>query len=156
MANRTGLIPAILVGGLLGGAIDISYAIVTSNMNGMAPDALLRVIAAGLLGRDVIANGGIAESALGGVLHFSIALVMAAVFCLVSLAIPALRRWWPVTGLAYGAALYAAMNFVVLPLSALAVTPHREGWVLIGELASHMVGVGLSIAGAARWFLGRG
>ncbi|BCW87951.1 hypothetical protein sos41_10830 [Alphaproteobacteria bacterium SO-S41] len=151
------LIKAALLGGLIGGAIDIAYAMIVSNLStGMAPDMLLRVVAGGVLGREQIAAGGLPEAALGGVLHFAICIVMAAVFCLVSLAVPALRRYWYVTGPVYGVGLYVVMNYVVLPLSALAVKSHPEGLRMVGELASHMLGVGLSISAAARWVIGRG
>ncbi|MFT3811050.1 MAG: hypothetical protein QM698_14110 [Micropepsaceae bacterium] len=152
--NRT--FKAALIGGLIGGAIDIAYAMIVSYLTrGMMPDTLLRVVAGGLLGPDVIAKGGAAESALGAGLHFGICLVMALAFCIASLAAPALRRWWFITGPIYGAGLYVFMNYVVLPLSALAVTRYPEGWRMIGELASHVLGVGLVIAGAARAVMGR-
>lgn len=152
--NRT--LKAALVGGLIGGAIDIAYAMIVSYVTrGMMPDTLLRVVAAGLLGPDVIANGGPAESALGAGLHFGICIAMALAFCLASIAVPLLRRWWFVTGPVYGIGLYVIMNYVVLPLSALAATKHPEGWRMIGELASHVLGVGLVIAGTARAIMGR-
>lgn len=146
---------AALLGGLVGGAIDIGYAMIASYfMSGMTPDVLLRVVAGGMFGRDVIANGTLLHSAIGAALHFGICFVMALVFCTASVSLPALRRRWFVTGPLYGTALYVAMNYVVLPLSALAVKSHPEGWRMIGELISHMAGVGLSIAWFARRELG--
>lgn len=121
---------------------------------GRTPDALLRVIASGLLGRGVIAQGGAAESALGGFLHFVMAIVMALAFCTASFCLPTLRRYWFVTGPLYGAGLYVVMNYIVLPLPALAVTSYPEGWRMAGELTSHVLGVGLSISLAARWVMG--
>lgn len=150
------IIKAALLGGLIGGAIDIAYAMIVSNLaTGMPPDMLLRVVAGGVLGREQITQGGLPEAVLGGVLHFSICIVMAAVFCIASLGMPAQRRYWYVTGPVYGVGLYVVMNYVVLPLSALAATKHPEGLRMWGELASHMLGVGLSISGAARWVMGR-
>lgn len=148
---------ATLIGGLTGGAIDIAYAMIVSYLSsGMTPDMLLRVVAGGVLGRAQIKEGGLAEAALGGALHFGICVAMAAAFCLASLAAPALRRYWFVTGPIYGAGLYVFMNYVVLPLSALAVKNHPEGLRMWGELASHVFGVGLTIAGTARAVIGRG
>jgi hypothetical protein len=46
------------------------------------------------------------------------------------------------------------MNYVVLPLSALAVTSHPEGWRTAGELARQVLGVGLSISTVARRVMG--
>ena len=152
----TKIIKAALLGGLIGGAIDIAYAMIASYlMSGMTPDKLLRVVAGGVLGREQIASGGLAESALGAGLHFGICIAMAAAFCLVSVMAPALRRYWYVTGPVYGAGLYVFMNYVVLPLSALAVKTHPEGLRMVGELASHVLGVGLAISGAARAVMGR-
>lgn len=150
------LIKAALLGGLIGGAINIAYAMITSYINnGMMPDALLRVVAAGVLGREQIASGGLGEAALGAGLHFGICIAFAFAFCLVSQGLPLLRRWWFVTGPLYGVFIYVFMNYLVLPLSALAVTKHPEGMRMAGELASHVLGVGLAISGMARWKLGR-
>jgi hypothetical protein len=147
---------AALRGGLVGGAIDIAYAMSVSYLNlGMTPDALLRVVAGGVLGREQIATGGLGEAALGAGLHFGICIAFALAFCIASIAAPALRRWWFVTGPAYGAGIYIFMNYLVLPLSALAVTKHPEGLRMAGELASHIFGVGLAISGMARAVMGR-
>lgn len=153
MAHR--IVRAALWGGLIGGAVDIVYALVVAAVGGMAPERLLQIIAAGLIGRETSFAGGLGTATLGFGLHFAIAIVMALVFCAVSAVAPALRRWWLVTGPLYGIVLYGVMTYVVLPLSALAVTPQREGWAFWGELASHMFGVGLVIAGSARRVMGR-
>lgn len=144
-------------GGLTGGAIDIGYAMIVSYASiGMTPDALLRVIAGGLYGREIIPDGGLALSALGAALHFGIVFVMALVFCLASLVVPALRRYWFIAGPVYGVGCYVVMNYVVLPMSALAVTKHPEGLRMAGELASHILGVGMAIGYFARREIGRG
>jgi hypothetical protein len=153
MAAR--ILRASLWGGLTGGTIDIAYALIVSAIGGMAPARLLQIIAAGLVGREAAFEGGIATAALGLALHFAIAIVMALVFCAASMFVPALRRHWYVTGPLYGAGLYGVMNYVVLPLSALAVTSHPEGLRMIGELVSHTAGVGLAIAYFARQVMGR-
>lgn len=150
-------IRAALIGGLVGGAIDIAYAMIVSYLTrGRMPDELLRIVAGGLLGPAQIKSGGLGEAALGGVLHFAICLAMATAFCLASLAAPALRRLWFIAGPLYGVGLYVFMQYVVLPLSALQVTAHPQGLMMWGELASHVFGVGLVMAAAARFVMGRG
>jgi len=146
---------AALAGGLSGGAIDLAYAMTASYfVSRMMPDELLRVIAGGLFGRGIIADGGAGYAVLGAVLHFGIAILMALAFCGASTLLPLLRRYWFLSGPLYGAALYTVMNYVVLPLSALAATRHPEGWGMIGELVSHMAGVGPAIALSARRIMG--
>ncbi|MCC6918870.1 MAG: hypothetical protein IT548_06670 [Alphaproteobacteria bacterium] len=151
------ILRAALAGGFSGGAIDLAYAMIASYfISHMMPDALLRVIAGGLFGRAIIADGGLGYAALGAVLHFGIAVIMALAFCGASSFVPILLRFWFVSGPLYGAVLYLTMNYVVLPLSALAVTKHPEGWRMAGELVSHMAGVGPAIALSARLIMGRG
>lgn len=94
--------------------------------------------------------GGSATVLLGAVSHLAIAIAMVAAYCAAS------RRWAPLTtrpiacGLAYGVVTWAAMKFVVLPLSA--VTPNPDpvlAWQLI-HFASHLFIVGLPSALLAR------
>jgi hypothetical protein len=62
-------------------------------------------------------------------------------------------------GLLFGLAVWAFMQYVVIPLSLITRRP-RTGpfftWDLLGAWAIHMLGVGLPIALSARRFLGRG
>jgi hypothetical protein len=60
---------AILVGGLIAGAIDITYALGFSASRGVAPTRILQSVASGLLGPSSF-EGGTATAALGFVLHF--------------------------------------------------------------------------------------
>jgi uncharacterized membrane protein YagU involved in acid resistance len=50
--------------------------------------------------------------------HFLIATLMAAVYVLAAQSFKALTKNWVLWGLVYGLILYAAMNYVVAPLSA--------------------------------------
>ncbi|MET0534844.1 MAG: hypothetical protein ABW171_11520, partial [Steroidobacter sp.] len=108
---------AILVGGLIAGAIDISYAVGFSALRGVAPTRILQSVASGLLGSPAY-QGGAATATLGFVLHFVLMTIIAAVFYVVA------ARWRfliarPVLwGGLYGFLVYWVMNLVVLPLSA--------------------------------------
>src|SRR5262249_19054274 len=71
---------AILAGGLIGGAFDITYACTVWWFRGVTPIRVGQSVASGLLGRDAAVAGGVPVGLLGFVLHFSIAIVMAAVY----------------------------------------------------------------------------
>ena len=68
---------AILAGGLIGGAFDITYACTVWAFRGVTPIRVGQSVAAGLLGRDAALAGGVPTGLLGFVLHFSIVIVMA-------------------------------------------------------------------------------
>lgn len=136
---------AIVWGGLLAGTGDLVFALSYYGMK-------LRVfqgVAGGLIGRDAAFSGGPATFALGVALHYGIALIWAALFCLAARRLPALLRNATVAGLAYGLVVYFGMNNVVLPLSALHTPawPPRPDWPAI---AAHCFLFGLPIALAAR------
>ena len=140
---------AILAGGAVAGAIDITYAIVFSGFRGVPATRILQSVASGLLGAGSY-RGGVPAAALGLFLHFLIAFIWAAIFYFASRRLEVLTRHPVASGILYGAVIYAAMNFVVLPLSAF---PGRFTFVPLlvttGVLV-HMFGVGLPIALATR------
>jgi uncharacterized membrane protein YagU involved in acid resistance len=140
---------AILVGGSIAGALDITYAIVFSGFRGVPAIRLLQSVASGLLGPAAF-NGGVPTAALGLLLHFLIAFSAAAIFYVASRRFPLLTRRAVLSGVLYGIVIYAVMNLVVLPLSA---TPRRVAFpplVLATGLLVHMFWIGLPIALAAR------
>jgi len=142
---------AIVYAGLTVGILDLLDAFVFFGLrSGARPIGILHSIAAGLLGRDAARAGGLQTAALGFVLHFLVAFIIATIYVVASRALPVLRRRWVICGLAYGVMAYFVMTFVVVPLSnagpgriafALPVAP-----VLINGLAIHALGVGLPSA----------
>ena len=149
MVGSRALIHAILAGGLIGGALDIAYAIL-ANLSRAAPGRVLQSVAAGLLGKSAF-QGGAPTAALGLLLHFAIATVMAAAFVLAATRITELvRRPW-LWGPLYGIGLYLVMNFIVRPLSANPPKgPPPITLTSFGDVLSHMFFVGLVIALFAR------
>jgi hypothetical protein len=124
-------------GGLAVGVLDTLLAV---GLYKITPFVVYQSVAGGLLGRATY-QGGWATAALGMFLHFFIATTAAAVYTIASLKLPTLVRQPVPWGIAYGAAVYFFMNFVVLPLSA--VRGGRFGW---GGFIGHLFLVGLPIA----------
>lgn len=111
---------AVLLGGLVAGLLDILYALVVYGplSYGLTPVQVLQSVAAGWVGRDAASAGGVDAALLGLGTHFLIATMMAGVFVLPSPQIRALRRRPVRWGFLYGLVLFAAMNYLVVPLSA--------------------------------------
>lgn len=139
---------AIVVGGLLAGTGDLVFALSYYGMK----LKVFQTVAAGLIGREAAWGGGPATFALGVGLHYGIALIWAAIFCVVGLKLPALLRKAELSGLGYGLVVYVGMNSVVLPLSALH-TPFQLPKLDWPAIAAHCFLFGFPIALAARRIL---
>ena len=142
---------AILTGGLVAGAIDITYACVFSYLRrGTPPARILQSVASGALGPPAF-QGGAATAALGLLFHFLIALAWAALYCASSRRLTALARRPYLCGVAYGLLIYAAMNYAVIPLSAAPFgAPPPWSAAFNTGIVVHMLGIGLPVALAAR------
>lgn len=139
---------AILWGGLVAGSIDIFAA---SLINQLSPLLIMRFIAAGLLGQQVI-KGGLDISFIGLLLQWLMGLIIAMIYVFAARRFAWMNRDWRLTGLAYGVVVYFVMNYVVLPLSALHHVPSFE-WQGFIENMLAMILFGLIIAFFARRFL---
>jgi len=138
-------------GGLIAGTLDICAAFLTAWLRaGVTPVRVLHFVASGLIGAAAF-NGGAKTAILGLALHFLIATSATVVFYLAS------RKWLfliehPVNfGLLYGILIFLFMNFVVLPLSAVAQRPITLSGFTINILII-MFCVGLPIALIVRRF----
>jgi len=141
---------AILVGGLVVGALDGADALIFFGLRGAQPARIFQTIAGGLIGPAASYQGGAWTVLLGVLCHFTVATGIVATYCLASLKLPALaRRPW-LYGPLYGVVAYAAMTFVVVPASALSLALPRPA-PLINGLLIHIFGVGIPSALAARW-----
>ena len=142
-------IPAIFVGGLIAGVLDLLYAILVYSPK--QPILIPQTIASGIVGTNRGYEGGMQTAALGVFLHFLIAIVAAAVYYLASRGIPFLNRRAVICGLIYGAIVYEFMHVVVLPLSAL--PPSDMSFKLKAcEFVWHWFGVGLPISLSVRHY----
>jgi uncharacterized membrane protein YagU involved in acid resistance len=140
----------VLLGGLVAGTFDITYACTYWFLKrGVPPRRVLQSVASGLLGPDASFHGGWRTASLGLGLHFFIATTMAVTYYLLA------RRWpelWqrPLRyGPLYGLLLYGVMNYIVVPLSrALPGSPNTV-WVAL-SIAVHAFLIGTPCALFAR------
>jgi hypothetical protein len=134
----------VLAGGLIAGALDLTFALVFYGQHGAAPLRILQGIASGVLGRGSF-QMGLASAALGAFFHFFISVCAAAIYYLVSLRFSFLTRRVAISGAIFGVLMFLAMHFIVVPLSAIKPSPMKVGNV-IGELCSHVFLFGMVIA----------
>lgn len=143
----------ILVGGLIAGTLDITYACVFFGIrNHVTPIRILQSVARGALGQQAF-QGGLKTAALGLFFHFLIALTAAAIYVFASRALPFMITHAVVCGILYGLCVYLFMYGIVMRVSAIHSTtlPWSSPWaVLIPNLLIHMFGIGLPIALVAR------
>jgi hypothetical protein len=141
---------AILWGGLISGALDITAAFLVYGYFGAKPLPLLQGIAAGLLGNASF-DGGLATASLGLFLQFFIATSATAVYYAASRWIPFLVEQALIAGPIYGIVVYFFMNRVVVPLSHAHKFPFSWQGMIIGVVI-HILCVGTPIALAVRRF----
>jgi hypothetical protein len=144
---------AILIGGLIAGAFDITYACVFFGLrNHVSPKQILQSVARGALGNQA-SQGGLKTAALGLFFHFLIALIAATVYFLASRVLRVMITHPIICGILYGACVYFFMYGIVMRFSAIhsKILPWNYRWaVLIPNLLIHMLGIGLPIALATR------
>ncbi|MBU4038227.1 MAG: hypothetical protein KKG27_00550 [Alphaproteobacteria bacterium] len=153
VASTVTLARTALYAGLLAGALDITAAIVTNLQ--VPARVVLQSVASGWMGRAAY-QGGWPTAGLGLASHFAIMLVIAAIFVAAAAAIPALRRFWIPVGMVFGVAVWLAMTFLVVPISASPLTPPANLMTALKPVAVHILAVGLPIAWVARRMLGAG
>lgn len=135
---------AIFLGGLIAGTLDAVDGVIAYGTQGLNPIQVLQYIASGALGKSAF-RGGLVTAALGAAFHFLIAWVAAAVFVLASRQLQVLKTNAVPAGLLYGVAVYFFMNYLVLPLSAVAAGTFQLGFFLNGVIG-HALFVGLPIS----------
>jgi hypothetical protein len=109
----------VLVAGLVLGTLDaldgVLFAGVTAGLN---PIQVLQWIASGAIGASAF-TGGLGAAALGALLHYGISFAVAAVFAAAYAGLQPVRRFPAAVGLLYGAGVWAVMNLLVVPHSAI-------------------------------------
>ena len=145
---------AILVGGSIGGALDLAFALTFAAVNGVGPERLSQTVASGILGAAAY-DGGLQAAVLGVAAHFLLSFGWAALFVAAASRLPGLLSRPLISGPAFGVLIFLAMRLVVLPLSAF---PHPVRFEPLSaglDLLSHMFLFGLPIAWAAAHHLAR-
>jgi uncharacterized membrane protein YagU involved in acid resistance len=140
--------PAIIVGGLIVGVLDLVYAIVVYSPH--QPILVPQTIASGILGIKSY-GGGVGTAVFGVILHFVIALGAATVYYLASRRLTFLVSRAVLCGLIYGALVYLFMHLVVLPLSATPKGPTHFIYQAF-EFVEHWFCVGLPVALSVRHY----
>lgn len=134
-----------MISGLIAGSLDIIFACVFWAIKAQVPVIrIFQSVARGLLGASSF-DGGAGTAALGLVLHFLIAIAMAAAYILTASRLDALWKQPLLFGCIYGGFLYLFMNFVVIPLSAASRGSADPLWIVLSVLV-HMLFVGVPIA----------
>jgi uncharacterized membrane protein YagU involved in acid resistance len=139
----------VMAGGLIGGLMDLAFAISWAAYNGTAPVQLLQIIASGAFGKAAL-SGGTPMAAFGLAAHFGISLAWACVYLVFVRAKPQFLRHAFTSGIWFGIFVFFAMRLVVLPVSAFPFPIHFKPVATIADLLSHMFLFGVPIAWAAR------
>jgi len=146
--EKSNALLAIVVGGVVGGSLDLLQACILFGWQTPL------FVAGGLVGLEAAGNGGAGMYILGISLHFFIALSVAAIYYGASRRLVFLRQNWLVCGLFFGIAVELVMRLIVLPLCALhAKGPYTWGSEIQG-LVVHMLLIGLPISFSVRRFAG--
>jgi len=131
----------LLLGGLVVGTLDITYAIAFWVPRGAKVIRIFQSVAAGLLGPDSF-QGGLPTALLGAALHYFIALAIVTVYWAAARSIPILVRHPIVCGALYGAGVYGVMNYVVIPLSNAKRGKFLLSWVVCSVIVhAFLIGV---------------
>ncbi|HYR27619.1 MAG TPA: hypothetical protein VEU30_04095 [Thermoanaerobaculia bacterium] len=144
----------IALGTIIAGSLDITEVMIFYELyRGVRPVRILQSIAAGLIGRGEAFEGGIATAVLGLGIHFCIAFVVVTIYHLAARRLRVLVNRPIVMGALYGLAVYAAMTFLVLPLTATGAGAPRMGpWpVTLNVMLAHVFCVGIPAALTARY-----
>ncbi len=136
--RRPSIIGAILVGGLIGGALDLLFAVSFAGYNGAAPTKVFQTIASGILGNAAF-SGGNWVSALGLACHFGLSVLWATIFAVAAWQLPALTRRPLLVGIGFGLVVFICMRLVVLPLSAYPRPVTFKPLATALDLLSHML-----------------
>jgi hypothetical protein len=137
--------------GLIAGTLDLAGACLVSWLRaGVTPVRVFQSIASGLYGSSSF-TGGAKTAVLGIVLHFFIATTAGALYYFASRRLSFLIDRPIIAGVSYGVVVYLFMNFVVLPLSAVARRPVPLSGRIIGMLIIIFC-IGLPIAFIVRHF----
>ncbi|MFL5303948.1 MAG: hypothetical protein ACJ8F1_01995 [Polyangia bacterium] len=139
---------AILAGGACAALLDGLDAIVAYKLAlGLGPLTIYQFVASGLLGPAAY-QGGLASALVGVAVHCLIAFSAATVFVVASRLVPRIAVRFVPFGALFGVAVFAVMNYLVIPQSRIPPAPFSAPLFLNG-IIGHALFVGIPIAYAA-------
>ena len=143
----------VAIAGVVAGAIDLAFNTIKAVNAGTSVLRPWKAVAAALLGKGAVIQGGDAMAIIGVGLHFLITISAAAIYYLV-----AKREGWLVrhaflSGLVFGTIFFLAMNYVILPLSVIGHPLYVGGETIAIALPGHIIMIGLPISLIIGWRL---
>lgn len=136
---------------LIGGTLDIAFAMILTLLYGLQIDAMLRYVASGPFPSAI--EMGAAGAILGLVVHFALMAAMATIFMVLIRLRPQLVRALYVAGVAYGILTYFAMNWVAVPLRFETPLPSSP-LAIATQLFAHVTLLGIPFAFVAARYRG--
>ena len=146
-----GWIAPVLTGGILSGAIDLTYACTYHGIvSNVPPMRIFQSIGSGLLGKASFEMGA-TSATVGFIAHFVILIIAAGIFNFARRRFAYLRDNAYVSGMIFGVGIWLTMNYIVLPLSA---APHFKSTMqgALTDFAVHVLLLGPAISLVAKYF----
>ena len=148
------LLSRVLTAGLIAGTLDLSAAFIYYYAKtGKNPLTILHYIASALFGKEAYA-GGTTMLVAGALLHYIIAMSFTVFFFWLARKLKGFASHRVLTGVVYGLFVWAVMNLVVVPLSAIPTRPFNLENALINA-AILVVCIGLPLSFLAASFYRR-
>src|SRR3569833_1704425 len=143
----------VAIAGGVAGAIDLALNTVKAINVETSVLRPWKGVAAALLGKDAVVQGGDAMAIIGVGLHFLITIGAAAIYYLV-----AKRRDWLVrhaflSGLVFGTLFFLALNYMILPFTFIGRPLYVGAQTIAIALPSHIIMIGLPISMIVGWRL---
>jgi uncharacterized membrane protein YagU involved in acid resistance len=143
--SKPGSLNTILWAGLVAGLLDgIASSIMLYIKLGLNPGQVMQYVASALYGPSAFA-GGTPMILIGTVLHFMIAITIAAIYLYLYPKVKMLRSAPVLSGLSLGLVTWAFMNLIIVPFSRTQPAPIEAGAAAI-SITLHMILVGLPIS----------
>ena len=137
----------VLLAAVSAGTLDIGAAALINQVN---PILILQGIA-GVAFKSAPRAGSVWSAVIGLLVQWGLSAIIAAIALEFSRQVRVLREHWMAAGLAYGAAIFGVMNYIVLPLSRFGHVPHFTALRFFANvLAMLMFGLIISAFGRAR------
>jgi len=148
-------VSTVALAGGVAGAIDLAYNTVNAIKAGTSVLRPWKGVAAALLGKEAIIQGGDPMAIIGVGLHFLITIGAAAIYYLV-----ARRQGWLVrhaflSGLIFGTLFFLVLNYAILPLTLIGHPLYVGAKTIAIALPSHIIMIGLPISLIIGWRLKR-